>query len=334
VRFRAAGNPLFNREKSVRHDSLIICDAAPKGEPKGMALNFVPLPPRAFALKTGVLIFLNGQFVPEECAVVSVFDRSFLYGDGLFETMRVFRGKPFRWQQHLDRLQRGADFLKIKLPHSAEALRGFVDELIAKNKMPEALLRLTLSRGVGMRGYSPKGANHPTIVMSLHPAPASALTDPIPRWKLITSSHRLPANEPLAQFKTANKLAQILARAEADAAGADEALLLDTDGYVVEGASSNLFWIAGHTICTPPLASGVLPGVTRAVVMEICEKLGLKTSEGNITDEKLKHADGIFVSLSSFGIVEVGSLNALTVTLSPLVKKIQETYSKFVDAVD
>src|SRR4051812_26641496 len=100
--------------------------------------NIAPLPLRGFALKTGVLIFLNSQFVPEERAVVSVFDRSFLYGDGLFETMLICRGKPFRWQQHCERLQRGAEFLKIQLPYSPEKLLGFIDELIAKNKMPHA----------------------------------------------------------------------------------------------------------------------------------------------------------------------------------------------------
>ena len=286
---------------------------------------FFPPPLRAFALKIHVLVFLNGQFVPEERAVVSVFDRSFLYGDGLFETMRVFQEKPFRWRQHLERLQRGAEFLNIKLPHPPEALRGFVDELIAKNSMPDALLRVTLSRGVGVRGYSPKGAENPTLVMSLHPAPSHDANS-LPRWKLITSSHRLPASEPLAQFKTCNKLAQILSRAEADAAGTDEALLLNTDGFVVEGASSNLFWIDSDTICTPPLASGILPGVTRGVVFEVCEKLGLKMREANITAEKLKQADAIFVSLSSFGIVEVTSLNGTALKLSPWIGKIQEGY--------
>ena len=295
---------------------------------------FAPLRRRAFALKTGVLIFLNGQFVPEERAVVSVFDRGFLYGDGLFETMRVFRGKPFRWEQHLERLQSGAAFLKIKLPFSPEALRGFADELIAKNKMRDALLRLTLSRGVGVRGYSPKGAENPTVVMTLHPFSGPPVSsdgkeaggEGSPRWKLITSSHRLPANEPLAQFKTCNKLAQILARAEADAAGADEALLLNTEGFVVEGASSNLFWIERGAILTPPLASGILAGVTRGVILEICEKLGLKTDEGDISTEKLKDADGIFVSLSSWGVVEATSLDGRELKRSPLVGKIQERY--------
>jgi len=283
------------------------------------------LPLRAFALKTNVLVFLNGQFVPEERAVVPVFDRSFLYGDGLFETMRVIRGKPFRWEQHIERLQSGADYLKIKFPFTSEALRQFADDLVAKNNLPDALLRLTLSRGVGARGYSPKGAENPTLVMSLHPALAFDAENP-PRWKFITSSHRLPANEPLAHYKTCNKLVQILARAEADAAGADEALLLNMDGFVVEGASSNLFWIEGDAIFTPPLAAGILPGVTRAVVLEICERMGLRIRETNINVDKLKCSEGIFVSLSSFGVVEATSLEGAIVKASTISKQIQEQY--------
>jgi len=304
---------------------------------RGLTLNFAPLPSRAFALKTGVLIFLNGRLVPEEQAVVSVFDRGFLYGDGLFETMRVFRGKPFRWEQHCERLQRGADFLKIKLPFPPEVLRRFADELIAQNNLPDALLRLTLSRGVGVRGYSPQGAESPTVVMSVHALPGHPVSPDgsevggdggslPPRWKLITSSHRLAANEPLAQFKTCNKLAQILARAEADAAGADEALLLNTDGFVVEGASSNLFWVDGDTICTPPLASGILPGVTRGVVLEIYEKLGLKIREANIGAEELKRADGIFVSLSSFGFAEAVSIDDEACRRSPVPARLFRAY--------
>lgn len=276
-----------------------------------------------------MLIFLNGQFVPEERAVVSVLDRGFLYGDGLFETMRIFNGQPFRWREHMERFQSGAEFLKIKLPFAPETLRGFVDELIGKNNLPDALLRMTLSRGIGVRGYSPKGAENPTMVMSLHPAPRNEGKSP--RWKLITSLHRLPANEPLAHFKTCNKLAQILARSEADTAGADEALLLNTDGFVVEGASSNLFWIEDDTICTPPLASGVLPGVTRAVVVEICKKLGLKTSQANIGIEGLKSADGVFVSLSSVGIAEVVSLDGKACRQSPLPGQLVGAYGESVE---
>jgi aminodeoxychorismate lyase len=272
-----------------------------------------------------MIVFLNGKFVPEDQAVISVFDRSFLYGDGLFETMRVCKGKPFHWEQHLERLERGAKFVRIQVPFSAESLRGFASELVARNQMPDALLRLSLSRGVGLRGYSPKGAEHPSLVMSLHPAPASE--GPV-RWKLVTSSFRLPANEPLAQFKTCNKLPQILARAQADAAGADEALLLNTDGNVVEAASSNLFWIQDQTVCTPPLASGILAGVTRAVVLEICRKLGLDAREAAIAPATLQEVQGVFLSLSSVGIAEGIALDGRPISRSPLVGRLREAYSK------
>jgi branched-chain amino acid aminotransferase len=270
-----------------------------------------------------MIIFLNGQFVPEEEARVSVFDRGFLYGDGLFEAVRVFAGRPFRWEQHIERLERGAGFLKIGLPISAAALRTAVDELIARNQMPECLLRVMLTRGVGVRGYSPKGADRPTLVMTLHPAPPNEKT---PRWRLVTSEVRLPANEPLAQFKTCNKLAQILARTQADAAGADEALLLNTDGFVVEASSSNLFWIEDGAVCTPPLASGILQGVTRAVVRELCQALSVPSRESQTTPQGLLKAEGVFLSLSSYGIVEAVSLDGKPLRSSPLTEPLQSAY--------
>ncbi|HZF00489.1 MAG TPA: aminotransferase class IV [Methylomirabilota bacterium] len=274
-----------------------------------------------------MLVFLNGKFVPEEKAVVSVFDRGFLLGDGLFETIRVFNGKPFRWQQHLERLQRGAKFLKIKLPFMPKQLHAAAAKLIAKNKMPNSLLRLTFSRGVGERGYSPEGAGCPTLVMSLHPSPKTDFKNLL-KWKLITSSFRLPANEPLGQFKTCNKLPQILSRAEADAASANEALLLNTDGFIVEGAGSNLFWIEHNAVCTPPLAAGILPGVTRAVVLEICSELKIPVREKNIRLKNPARVDGIFLSLSSFGIVGAQSLDRKKLKQSPLTNQIARAYNE------
>ncbi|HWI58301.1 MAG TPA: aminodeoxychorismate lyase [Bacillota bacterium] len=276
-------------------------------------------------------VCLNGQFVPEEQAVVSVFDRGFLYGDGLFETMRLCHGQPFRWQQHLERLERAAEFLGIALAFSSRTLRGFVAELVDRNQMPEALLRLTLSRGVGRRGYSPRGAEHPTLVIALHPAPALNLQPP-PQWRLVTSSCRLPAGEPLAQFKTCNKLPQILARAQADAAGADEALLLNTDGYVVEGSSSNLFWLSDQAVCTPPLASGILAGVTRQVVLELCQRRGFCLRETTITPPELQRVEGVFVSLSSVGIAEAGWLEGQPLRRSPLVAQLRSEYTDLLAA--
>jgi len=274
-----------------------------------------------------MIVFINGRFVPEKKAVVPVFDRGFLYGDGLFETIRIFNGKPFRWPQHLERLQSGAEFLKIKLPFAPKKLRGLAGELMAKNKMPDSLLRLTLSRGVGERGYLPKGAMRPTLVMSLHSAPKMDLKSPA-KWKLISSSFRLPADEPLARFKTCNKLPQILARAEADAAGANEALLLNTNDLVVEGASSNLFWIERGTIFTPPLVAGILSGVTRAVVFEIGSRLKIPVREKNIRLKNLARTNGVFLSLSSLGIVEAESLDGKILKQSPFTGKIALAYNE------
>src|SRR5690349_8207664 len=118
-----------------------------------------------------MIVFLNGKFVPEEQAVVSIFDRGLLYGDGLFEAIRVRAGKPFRWSQHLERLHKGADLLKLRIPFSSDELLKYALELSAKNQMPEAILRLYVSRGVGERGYSPKGANNPFLTMALFSVP-------------------------------------------------------------------------------------------------------------------------------------------------------------------
>jgi branched-subunit amino acid aminotransferase/4-amino-4-deoxychorismate lyase len=160
--------------------------------------------------------------------------------------------------------------------------------------------------------------------MTLHPFTGA----PNAGWKLHTASFRLPAGEKLAHFKTANKLAQIMARAEADAAGADEAVLCNTDGFVVEGASSNLFWVEGDTICTPPLASGILAGVTRAVTLELCQKLGLALAERQITPENLQRTQGVFVTLSSFGVVAAAALDGVALNHSPLVEKLGAAYTE------
>src|SRR5215831_17537459 len=144
-----------------------------------------------------MIVFVNGRFVHEDDAVLSVFDRGFLYGDGLFETLTIANGHPFRWQQHWDRFESGARFLRISSPFGAKEVYGFIRELIRLNEMRDGILRLTLSRGVGLRGYSPKGAECPSLVMSLHPLPRGD-AERVPQWILITSSIRLPAKEPLA----------------------------------------------------------------------------------------------------------------------------------------
>src|SRR5262245_25914049 len=272
-----------------------------------------------------MVVFLNGQFLPEAQAVVPVNDRGFLLGDGLFETMRVFKGRPFRMAQHLERMVRGADFLKIKIPLTPKELQKTAEELIAKNQMPDSVLRVTLTRGPGKRGYSIDGADKPTLVMSLHPCQPVDPTNP-PRWALATSSFRIPASDTLSSFKTTSKLVQVAARAEAESKNADDALLINTNGEVAETAGANLFWIYHDKVCTTTTGRGVLPGITRAVVLEICQVLGLETNKRVIKPEALKNADAIFLTQSALGIITVSSLNGDPVGHSLLVDKIYGAY--------
>jgi len=272
-----------------------------------------------------MFVFLNGQFMPEAQAVVPAHDRGFLYGDGLFETMRVFNSRPFRMAQHLERMVRGAEFLKIKMPFTPKELQNFAAELIEKNQAPDSILRATLTRGPGERGYSPGDAAQPTMLMSLHPAEPLNAAQP-PRWALVTASHQIPASDPLAAFKTTSKLLQIVARAEAEARGADEALMINTNGEVAEAAGANLFWVYRDKICTTPTGRGALPGITRAIVLEICQVIGLPTTKRVIKPEALKNAEGIFLSQSALGVIVVTSHDGEPVPESPLVEKIYSTY--------
>jgi aminodeoxychorismate lyase len=277
-----------------------------------------------------MIVFLNGQFVPAEQAVVSVRDRGFLYGDGLFETMRVTRGLPFRWGQHWERLQRGADFLRLFLPFSAEALLNLARELIQRNEMTDGMLRLTVSRGVGTRGYSTRMAERTTVVMTLEAGPAIDLKAP-PHWRLITSSYRVATDDPLLLYKTCNKLRQVLARAEADAAGVNEALLLNNAGHLTEASAGNLFWIEDNVVCTPPLSCGLLPGVTRQAVLEICDTLGRSWREIVGGPERLASAQGIFLTLSTWGLVTVTSLDERKVSQCGLIEELHDAYWQLVE---
>ena len=272
-----------------------------------------------------MVVFLNGQLVPEAQAVVPVRDRGFMYGDGLFEAMRVFNGRSFRMAQHLERMVRGANYLKIPLPFTPKQLQQFAEQLIEENKMTDAVLRVTLTRGPGKRGYSPKDAGPPNVVMTMHEIEPLDPANP-PRWSLVTSPFQIPASDPLASFKTCNKMLQIAARADAEARDADEALLINTNGEVAEAAGGNLFWVYHEKICTTPTGRGALPGITRAVILEICQVLGLPTNKRVIKREALKNAEAIFLSQSAYGLISVVNLDGEPVPDSPLVEKIYKAY--------
>jgi branched-subunit amino acid aminotransferase/4-amino-4-deoxychorismate lyase len=161
--------------------------------------------------------------------------------------------------------------------------------------------------------------------MTVHDAPP--LDQPV-QWSLITSSHRILAADPLSSFKTLNQLVHVMARSEAVAQGADEALLINSNGEVAETASGNLFWVYQDTICTVPTGRGVLPGITRAVVLEICQTLGLPANKRVIKPEALRNSEGLFVTQSAFGIVPVAVFNGEPVAPSPLVGQISSAYGE------
>ena len=275
-----------------------------------------------------MIVFLDDRFVPEAEAVVSVFDRSFLYGDGLFEAIRLYQGKLFRWEQHFERLAAGAQELRIQVPQTAGAIRNAATELWRQNDSPaDAVIRLTLSRGIGPRGYSPTGANKPRLIMALHPLPA---IEPRKSFRLITSSLKVAADDSLSKYKTCNKLHQVLARAEADQSGAQEALMINTKGHVAEATSSNLFWVSSGVICTPPLQSGALSGITRAVVMELASSLRIPAAEVETTPAKLLNAEGIFLSLTTLELIEVIELDGQGVSRSRIIPNLQIAYRELV----
>jgi aminodeoxychorismate lyase len=276
-----------------------------------------------------MVVYFNGGFVPEDEAKVSVFDRGFLYGDSLFETMRIQHRRVFRWHQHLERFQRGVDQLGFQCPVTLAQLKDAARRLIEANACADGILRLTLSRGVGPRGYSPAGATSPSVVMTLHPR-TEADPEPPAEWRLITSSFQVAHADRLATHKTGSKLLQVMARREAEAAGVDEAILVNTHGEVLEATSANLFWLRGDVLYTPPTAVGVLPGITRAVVLEICAAQNLPVKKLLARMEQVKTSDALFLTSSAHGIVAVGTLDDETFPGNPLVQRLQEAYAEVV----
>jgi branched-chain amino acid aminotransferase len=276
-----------------------------------------------FALRTcytsPVPVILNGELYPDEAATIPVADRSFCYGDGLFETLRVHNRAPFQLRSHYQRLSNGAAALGIKVPYTESQLEDQIDELVAESDVTEAMVRVALSRGVGERGYSPDGADAPIMVITLGSAPKIIPGHPVP-WRLHTSSIRLNQSDILLRHKTANRLNNVLAKAEAQQLGYDDALFLNLAGHLVEATCANLFWIDGNTVCTPPESAGALPGITRELVMSLCDSHDKLLAEENGDLQTLARADGAFLTLSSYGLIEIGRVDQTIIPIHELTR--------------
>lgn len=269
------------------------------------------------------VVYLNGQFVPEEQAAISIADRAFTYGDGIFETLLVKGGQIVFWQDHWDRFAFGAEVLRIPLAQSTCELQDCARHLVELNEREACLLKLQLTRGPAARGYSIKSAITPTLIMTIHDPPA-----PVPKrgWEVVTSSIRLPRGSRLSRCKTCNRLPQILARAEADQAGADDALLLSEAGEPLELSAANLFWLNDGKLRTPSIESGVLPGVTRQKVLNICRGLEIPCEETVAPFTELLESEGAFCTLTTFGVVEIVSVDGSPMPRSSVTSKVRDQY--------
>ena len=265
---------------------------------------------------------LNGRFLPLDEAQVSASDRGFLYGDGLFETIRIHDGRPFLWDWHMIRFMDGSESLGIALPQSTESLLGNVRELICRNDGPESIVRIALSRGVGQRGYGVTGDEQPILLItqqSLPPKPSKPLS-------LVTTNARVAVGDPLARVKSANKLGSILVKRDATRQRADDGLILNSDGNVTETSSANVFWVENGTLHTPPISDGVLPGVTRRLVIDLAPTLGQAVREESAAPDRLQQAEAGFVTSAATGIRAIAQVDGTALGTHPLVGQLQDTY--------
>jgi branched-chain amino acid aminotransferase len=252
---------------------------------------------------------LNGRFVEDAEARVPVSDRGFLYGDAAFDTLSAYGGRPFRAQAHLQRLVQSAAALRIELPVSIEQTEADLQRVIDRNAVSEAVLRVCVSRGSGPRGPSIRGEFRPTYLIGCYPAPSKPS---VPIRLQTVGVRRTPAQSLPPYAKTANYLNSILALAEANDAGADEALMLDQRGCIAECAYSNVFFVADGTLLTPSLESGIIAGITRSAILELARDARIPVREADLEPALIAEADETLVTNSVRGIVPVGAIDGRT----------------------
>ena len=242
-------------------------------------------------------VYVNGRIVSKDDAVVSVFDHGFLYGDGVFEGIRVYDGRIFRLEEHLDRLYASAKTIMLEIPLDRDAFRAALVETVRASGLRDAYVRPVVSRGVGDLGIDPRKCLQPTVVIivdaiRLYPAEAYARG-----LRMVTASIRRPAPDALnGRVKSLNYLNNILARLEANRAGVDEALMLTADGYVCECSADNVFIVTGGQVLTPAAHLGLLQGITRDAVLDLAREAGLPAAERVFTLHDVYTADECFLT--------------------------------------
>ena len=252
----------------------------------------------------------NGSLVPKEQATVSILDHGLLYGDGAFEGLRFYNGKPFSLDKHLTRLKKSLHTLCIALPFSVEELEQGVRDCIEVSPLNDGYLRIIVTRGVGSLGLNPQHcqqANVFIIAAALELVPEEIQNKGL---SVITASTRRPAGVGLdARVKSLNYLNSILAKMEANHAGVDEALLLNQQGYVAECSAENLFIVDNGVLKTPPVTDGALAGITRELVLCVAKDLDFPTVETSLLPYDIYQAEECFLTGSGARLLKVNDLD-------------------------
>ena len=253
-----------------------------------------------------MIIYIDGKFYPEEEAKISVFDHGLLYGDGVFEGIRAYEGRVFKLEEHLRRLEDSAKAILLKIPLNRDEMRAAVLETCQRNKMKAGYLRLVVTRGKGYLGLSPDRCKKPTVIiiaseLELYPEKyyrEGLRVVTVPTWR----------NSPAAldpAIKSLNYLNNILAKIEGQQAGAQEVILLNSQGMVAECSGDNIFLIRDQVLITPKLSSGALNGITRNTVLEIAQEAGWKTREDDVRRYDLFTAEEMFLTGTGAEVIPV-----------------------------
>lgn len=252
------------------------------------------------------IIYLNGKYLPEEEAKVSVFDHGFLYGDGVFEGIRAYRGRVFKLDEHLARLYESAKSIMLDIPETYGEMREATLETIRKNGLSDAYIRIVISRGFGDLGLDPRKCPKATTVIiasTIVLFPAELYEKGLPVITVATRRNMPDALDP--QIKSLNYLNNILVKIEANRAGVLEAIMLNAQGYVAEGTGDNVFIVKKGKILTPPTYVGALNGITRQVIIDQAVEAGYAMLERPFTRHDLYVADEIFLTGTAAEVIPV-----------------------------
>jgi D-alanine transaminase len=275
------------------------------------------------------LAYLNGNWLPLKQAQVSVLDRGFLFGDGVYEVIPVYDGRPLRLEQHLQRLQDSLDGIRLKNPLDLNSWRNLIVELIQKSDANDQLLYLQITRGAAPRDHAfPSAATTPTVFLSskgFSPPDDARFEQGVrvglaedPRWQL-------------CKLKTVNLLANVLLKQVAVDEGLDE-MLLHASQQLTEGTSSNLFVVRDGVIATPPLSDNILPGITRGLILELARQAGFMVEERAIALTELDHADEVWISSSTRELMPVVAIAGKMVasgTPGPIARQLQHAFRAY-----